>query len=160
MQRFRNMNAQQQGRVQNQTQSGNFGQGAAGQVAQRRAAAQAGRINTTPALVTDPAPAPQPAQQPAAPAVPQQPMERPQAMQNTAMQKMGSAPMGQSQPMTQWPMAMDRSQMAGQAVDQMRAKMPSFQPQGMGAPAPQQQVQGQFQQPGQFQPMQKRMGQY
>lgn len=38
MPRFRNMNPRQQARVQSQIQTGNYGSGAAGRVAQRRAA--------------------------------------------------------------------------------------------------------------------------
>lgn len=187
MPRYRNLNDQQQARVQQQMQSGNYGNGALGQIAARRA----GRIQTTPNLVTQQAPvpaAPQPAPAPMqtpAPAPRPRPMGGLQAPPPSSWDQMrpqmptqqkpfsgygyaeGFKSMGgpgsmqesyaQKQPGMFSPQGgayQDRGQMAGQAIDQMRAKMPPPQP-----PMPYAQGQQQVEQ-RQFQPMQKPMGQF
>ena len=122
--RYRNMNQQQQRRVNNQVQSGNYGGGMAGRVAQRRG----GQINTLP----QPAPAPQPAPVQQAPA--------PQPMQPPAMdQKRPQMPMGRKPPM---PYAQASAQ-----LDQQQTFKPQAQPYNPRQEFQQQQMAGWGQKP-------------
>ena len=114
MPRYRNMNPQQQQRVDNQMASGNYGQGVAGQVAQRRA----GRINTLPA-----APQPMPQPMPAPQTQPSQGM-RPPAQPQAQPQIFRPAP-------TQAPLQVNAGQAANAALAQLQAAA------GQAAQAPQ-----------------------